>query len=133
MAITTAFAVVSVVAAAIDTAALRRAAALVDLALFAAGLVLFAVALVAGARRSRHADMTMSGWWFLSGSAQPGRRASLLGALGVQIVVGLATAAWRPFTALAFGVLVPTFGVALCGWWGARFGYFPARGAGRSA
>jgi len=54
-------------------------------------------------------------------------RISMLGALGVQIVAGIATAAVRPYTSLAFGVLVPLFGLAMCGLWSATSGVFPAR------
>jgi hypothetical protein len=51
----------------------------------------------------------------------------MLGALGLQIVVGIAGAAVRPYTSLAFGVLVPLFGLAMCGLWSATSGAFPAR------
>jgi len=67
--------------------------------------------------------------YFMSGGVAPKEvRVSLLGALGVQIVVGVATAAVRPYTSLAFGVLVPLFGLAMCGLWSATSGVFPARG-----
>lgn len=125
VAATALFTVVSVAAAMLDTDSSRRFAAVVDLVLFGGGLVAFPVALVLGARRSRIAEMTMSGWWFLSGSAPTGVRRTLLGSLAVQCIVGLGTAAWRPYSALAFGTLVPTLGIALCGLWAARFGYFP--------
>lgn len=123
------FVVVSVIAVAVDTRATRRAAATVDLVLFAAGVVLFVVALVWGADRSRRSEMTMAGWWFLAGSAPASVRRVLLGSLATQVVVGLAAASLRPFTALAFGVLVPTLGIAMCGAWSARHGYFPDRAA----
>ena len=58
-------------------------------------------------------------------------RRQLLGAFGVQVVVALATAAIRPFTGLAFGILVPTYGLGLVGLWGARRGAFPPRGRSR--
>jgi hypothetical protein len=47
--------------------------------------------------------------------------------LAAQVVVAVATAAARPFTTLAFGVLVPVFGVGLNGLWAARHGRFPPR------
>ena len=33
----------------------------------------------------------------------------------------------EPFTSLAFGVLVPMFGLAQAGLWGARYGHFGSR------
>lgn len=125
---TAVFTVATILAVAIDSTISRYAVIVVDLALFAAGCVVFLAALYAGAQRSREADMTMAGWWFLSGSAPSSVRTTLLGALAAQTVVAFTGAALRPFTALAFGILVPTFGVALCGLWGARHGHFPARG-----
>lgn len=121
------FVVVTVLAAAVDTRGLRLVAAVVDLVLFVIGCLLFLLALYGGAQRSRTAEMTMSGWWFLSGSAPRSVRTTLLGAVAVQTVTAFAGAAARPFTALAFGILVPTLGLALCGLWGGRHGWFPAR------
>jgi hypothetical protein len=51
----------------------------------------------------------------------------LLVPLGIQIVVAVATAAARPFTPLAFGILVPLYGLGLAGVWGAAFGTFGPR------
>lgn len=132
IAATVVFAVVTAVAAVADTRATRVAAAVVDLSLFAAGCVVFVVALVRGAQRTRRSDMTMAGWWFLGGSAPAPVRRMLLGTVAAQTVVGIAGAAVRPFTSLAFGVLVPTLGIAVCGLWAALHGWFPERGAGRS-
>jgi hypothetical protein len=121
------FVAASAVATIVNTRPTRVAAAFVDVGLFVVGCVAFLMALYAGAIRSREAEMTMSGWWFLSGTA-PGRaRAILLGGLAVQVVVALAAASIRFQSLLAFGILVPTLGVALCGLWGARHGYFPPR------
>ena len=47
--------------------------------------------------------------------------------MAVQTIVGLVTAAIRIETTLAFGILVPTLGLAFCGLWGARHGLFPPR------
>ena len=41
--------------------------------------------------------------------------------------MAVATAAARPFTPLAFGVLAPMFGLGVMGLWGAKFGTFPPR------
>jgi hypothetical protein len=119
--------VVAAVAAATVPDALAVPAAVLDLVLFALGLAAFVAALVRAAGRSRREELSVSGLFLLSGSAPADVRRALLGALAVQTVVALATAGVRPFTPLAFGVLVPTFGLGACGLWAARSGSFPAR------
>jgi hypothetical protein len=54
-------------------------------------------------------------------------RRLLDGSLAVQVIVGFVTASARPFTTLAFGVLVPMFGGGCNGLWGARHGSFGPR------
>lgn len=120
---------VAAVAAAISPGALAVPAAVLDLVLFAVGVVAFVAALVRAAARSRREELSVAGLFFLSGSAPAAVRRALLGAVAVQTVVALATASARPFTPLAFGVLVPTFGLAACGLWAARHGAFPVRRA----
>lgn len=113
--------------------ALQTAAAIASLVLFGLGLCLFPVALFRGAQRSRDAEVTMAGWFLLSGSAPRRVRLELVGSTVVQTVVPLAAAAIHPFTRLAFGILVPTLGLAVCGMWGARYGRFPPPAANRRA
>ena len=99
-----------------------------DVALFAAGCVLFAVAFLRAADRSRTDAIGIGGLFFLAGDvAPPAVRRRLLGALAVQTVVGLATAGVRLYTNLAAGTLVPVFGLGLCGLWAARHGRFGPR------
>ena len=98
-----------------------------SLALFATGLAMFAVALVRGAQRSRTAELTMTGWFFLVGSAPRRIQLELLGVVAVQTVVPIAAAAIHPFTRLAFGILVPVLGLAACALWSAEHGWFPPR------
>ena len=98
-----------------------------DLALGIVGTLLFVVALVQGAGRSRAHAMTMGGWWFLTDAAPRAVKARLFGCLAVQVTVAFATASIRPFTELAFGFLVPMFGLAVIGSWSARHGWFPDR------
>ena len=75
--------------------------------------------------RSRYDDLTMAGVFFLADRVAPARvTRSFRVLLAVQVVVAVATAAVRPFTALAFGVLVPVFGLGLMALWGARHGAF---------
>ena len=98
--------------------------------LFAGGCGIFLWAFVLVAARSRTDLMEQAQIWFLTGPpTPPDVRRSLLGALAVQVVVGLATAGARPYTSLAAGVLVPMWGLGLCGLWAARHGVFPARPA----
>ena len=54
-------------------------------------------------------------------------RRRLLGSFAVEVAVALATAGARPFTSLAFGLLVPVYGLGLAGLWAARYGTFGPR------
>jgi hypothetical protein len=100
----------------------------VDLVLFAAGCGAFLWAYALAIGRSRHETITMSGLFFLGeGVAPPDVTRLLRGALGVQVVVAVTAAAVRPFTALAFSVLVPMLGLGLMALWAARHGRFPAK------
>jgi hypothetical protein len=106
----------------------RLAVAVVDLALFFAGCVVFMWALLVAAGRSRQREI---GLWnlFLLDQVAPARvRAALLGALAVEVAVALGTA-WIT-AALAFGCLVPIWGLAHSGLWGARYGTFGPRRPG---
>ena len=120
---------ITAILAAITPSAAQVPALTVALVLFAIGMIIFLVAYIVAIGRSRYAVISVVGVYFMSGGVAPKEvRVSLLGALGVQIVVGVATAAVRPYTSLAFGVLVPLFGLAMCGLWSATSGVFPAHG-----
>lgn len=106
---------------------LRPVAAVVGVALFVSGTVVFLVALLRAARRSRHDELTLGGIFFLQGSAPKDVRRHLLGSWAVQIVAAFTGAGIRPFTALAFGILAPVYGIGLAGLWGATHGEFAAR------
>jgi hypothetical protein len=101
----------------------------VDGLLFAGGCAIFLWALVLAATRGREAEIGMGGLFFLAGSAPAGVQRLLVGSLAAEAVGALATAAARPFTALAFGILVPVWGLGHCGLWAARYGEF---GPGRA-
>ena len=124
---TVVFVVLTVIAPITNDTATRHSAAYVSLALFALGMIVFPVALWFGAQRSRTDDMTMAGWWFLSGSAPNDIRVHLWASLAAQTIVAITCAAIRFETSIAFGVLVPTLGLSLLGLWGALYGYFPKR------
>ena len=119
---------VTAVAAVVAPSTLEPVALAVAIALFAGGCVVFLLSFVVVAGRSRTDSMELAQIWFLTGPPTPASvRRSLLGALAVQVVVGLATAGARPYTSLAAGALVPMWGLGLCGLWAARHATFPAR------
>jgi hypothetical protein len=120
---------VTAVAAAVTggSAALQAAAFAVAVALFLAGCVLFFAAYARGVARSRNDEVAVTTLYFLAGAVPPEVRRSLLGSLGVEVAVALATAIARPYTSLAAGALVPMYGLGLCGLWSARHGVFPPR------
>jgi hypothetical protein len=119
------------VASAVSAAALPDALAVPSLALalvlFVLGCLAFVRALLLAAARSRRDAIDLGGLFFLTGSAPKPVRVHLLGAVAVEVVVALVTASIRPFTPLAFGVLVPVYGLGLCGLWAATAGTFPRR------
>lgn len=94
---------------------------------FLAGSVLFFLAMVRAAQRSRTDAIGIGGLFFLAGSAPDWARRQLLGLLAAQVVLAVAAATVRPFTPLAFGTLAPMLGLGMCGWWSARFGIFGPR------
>lgn len=103
-------------------------ALVVSIALFAAGTALFFVAYARAVSRSRIEQVGTMALFFLEGAVAPRRiRRLLLGSFGAEAAVALATAAVRPNTSLAFGILAPVYGLALAGVWGAYHGTFPAR------
>ncbi len=122
----------SAIAAALTRSA-DMAAAAVALALFAAGIAVFFWAYAVAVNRSRTDAIGIGGLFFLAGPGTapiPVKRA-LLSSLALQSLIGLGTAGARPFTTLAFGVLVPLYGLSLTGLWGARNGTFGRRQPGR--
>ncbi len=124
----TAVFVVVAVAATLAPGAFGTAALVLDVALFAAGCVLFALAFFRAADRSRTQAIGIGGLFFLAGDvAPPAVRRRLIGALVIQTTVGLATAGIRLYTNLAAGTLVPVFGLGLCGLWAATHGRFDRR------
>ncbi len=112
-----------------DSTSVRATYAVFSLICGAAGCGAFGIALVAGAKRSRHSEMTMAGWWFLAGTATRQIWCGLVGAVILQSVIAVVAASLVPFSSLAFGVLVPLLGLGICGSWGALFGVFPEIGA----
>lgn len=121
--------VLAAVAAAVSPSAVGRPALVLDVVLFGAGVAAFAAGYFRGVNRSRREVVSVGGLYFLTGETAPSDvRRQLLGALVAQVVVGLGTAIARPYTDLAAGVLVPMYGLGLCGLWASRHGRFPKRG-----
>ena len=121
------FTAVSVVAVLVDGAP-RTAAAAIDVVLFLIGIGIFLWAYAIAVGRSRTVEMGIGGLFFLAGDvADAAPRRHLRLSLGVQVVVSLVAASIRLYTVVAFGVLVPTLGLALMGLWGARHGRFGPR------
>ncbi|MEY2462136.1 MAG: hypothetical protein QOH64_274 [Acidimicrobiaceae bacterium] len=113
--------------ATIDPDGLSGPGIAVDLGLFAIGCAVFLWAYAVAVSRSRTDAIGIGGLYFLQGSAPKVVQYRLLIPLAVQVVVAVATSIIRPYTAVAFGILVPIFGLGLAGLWGARNGTFEPR------
>lgn len=128
---TAVFAATAIAAAASDATVVRATATVVALVLFAAGTAAFLWAYGIAVGRSRTDAIGIGGLYFLAGETAPREtKQVLLGSLGAQTAIALGTAAARPFTSLAFGILVPMFGLGLTGLWGAKHGRFDPRQVG---
>lgn len=101
--------------------------AVVSLGLLATGCAAMLWAFQRALQRSRYELIGVGGLYFLAGCAPRSVRVSMMAALAVELVVALAAASVRPFTASAFGILVPVYALGLSGAWGARHGTFPPR------
>jgi hypothetical protein len=101
--------------------------AVVSILLFLGGCSAFVWGYLVAVGRSRDEELSVAGIWMLSGSTPAPVRRHLLGALLLQVAIVVVAAAVRPFTAVAFGVLAPLYGLGLAGLWAARHGTFPAR------
>lgn len=96
--------------------------------LFIAGSVACLWAFAIAVQRSRAVEIAPTQLYFLTGGCAPAVvRNRFLVLLAVQVVVGLIAAGIRPFTGVAFGILVPMFGLGAAGLWAARHGEFPDR------
>ena len=106
---------------------LGRLGQIVALVLFASGCGAFLQAYLVALRRSRHEQVsTVTAFLGMPGAA-PALRAEFRIALVLQFGAGLAGAAVRPFTVLAFGILAGVYGLGLMSLWGAACGSFARR------
>ena len=124
---------ITAIAAAIDPDLFGGVALAVALVLFLAGCVIFLAAFFHAVSRSREVDIGIGGLYFLAGTAPRDVQLHLLGSFGAEVVIAFSTASARPFTSLAFGMLVPVYGLGCCGLWGARHGKFSPRSPSEEA
>ncbi|MFM9036603.1 MAG: hypothetical protein ACKOJ9_02815 [Actinomycetota bacterium] len=129
----------SVTAAVVFEGPAKVQGVVIDLILFAAGVAAFLWGYFVAVQRSRTEELSVAELYFLLGPAVPAdvKRTMNL-CLLAQTVVAIATAMSRlstptdgsgssPGSTLAFGVLVPMFGLGLNGLWAAVHGTFGPR------
>jgi len=97
------------------------------LVLLLGGVVAVSAAFVRAVDRSRAELVDVAGLFLLLGSAPRRTRTWLWGAVAASSAVGVASAAARPYTSLAFGVLAPLWAYGLTVLWNAVHGAFPPR------
>jgi hypothetical protein len=129
-------AVFSVSAAAASlTDAWQTGSIVVALVFFGLGIFAFIWSFFSAAERSRTDEIGVANLYLLTGRTAPGAvKRAMSAALAVQVVVGIGTAAAGfsglgpdEFNPLAFGILVPMFGMGLNGLWASRHGSFGPR------
>jgi len=134
LALTAVFVAMSIVAAVTFTAPWKTIGVAVSLGCFSVGIVAFLWGYWTAVQRSRTDNISVAALYFLVDKCAPQSISRLMnGALGVQVVVAIATAISRTTTdgrtgsTLAFGVLAPMMGLGLNGLWGATHGTFAPR------
>ena len=127
---TIAFTIAAVIAA-IFPGALAIPFAVFSCILFAAGTIAFLWAYGKAIERSRDQDVSVVMIYAMSGVAPKDVRRKFHLLTLVQSVVAISTAAIRPFSPQAFGILAPMLGLGLAGLWAARHGTFAERKDGR--
>lgn len=109
--------------------------AVVSIALFAIGVTASLWAYAAALDRSRVEELGVANLYLLTGATAPAtvKRAMLI-SLAVQVLASLGGATVgvvgledSQLNALAFGVLVPMFGIGMNGAWAARYGSYGPR------
>lgn len=122
------------------TPSLRTAIVVLDLLLFAIGVVTFLLGFFSAVQRSRTEEISVATLFLLLGGvADKSVTWWMNGCLVAQVTVGITGAVargstdGRPGSTLAFGVLVGMLGLGLNGWWAARHGRFPERGSAEGA
>ena len=137
--LTALFVATAVAAAVLFSQPWKTIAVVVCLLNFSIGVVAFLWGYWNAVQRSREDNIAVSALYFLVDGCAPKPVATRMNILlGVQTIVGLATAIARPSTqgqrgsTLAFGILVPMLGLGLNGLWGAFHGRFSPRDIGQA-
>ena len=107
----------------------------VSMVLFAMGAGAALWAYVGALERSRTSEIGVANLYLLTGrTAPPPVKRTMMGLLVVQVVLSLAGAIYgatglrgSEVNALAFGILVPMFGIGMNGLWAMRHGSFGSR------
>lgn len=128
---TAAFVISATAAAVVFTPIFRTIGAVVALVLFAIGVASFIWGFFTAVQRSRYDNISVASLFLFFGAVSSNRVRRLMnGCLFTQGLCGLLTALARTSTdgrsgsTLAFGVLVPLFGLGLNGLWSSRHGLF---------
>lgn len=133
---TAAFVVVAAVAVAWQSSRpLQVVMAVLSMVLFAGGAFTGLAAYVRALERSRIDEIGVANLYLLTGrTASAAVKRTMTLALAVQVVVGLAGAivgavglGQDEVNTLAFGILVPMYGIGLNGFWAVRHGSFGPR------
>lgn len=131
------FVVSASLAAVVFTPVFRMVGVVVAIVLFAIGVAAFIWGYFAAVQRSRYENISVATLFFLLGDTASRKvRWTMNGCLTVQGTCGLITALARTSTegrsgsTLAFGVLVPLFGIGLNGLWASRHGSFSPSASG---
>ena len=114
-------------AAAVTTRSGRGPHVVVCTLLLLGGVATVSIGFLRAIGRSRTELVDVAGLFLLIGSAPRRTRRWRWGAVAAQSAVGVATAAARPYTSLAFGVLAPLWAYGLAVMWNAVYGAFPDR------
>ena len=101
--------------------------AVLSCVLFVIGTFAFLGAYGQALGRSRTEQISIGGIYGMSRSTPKDIQWRFHLLTAVQTVVAVVTASIRPFTAQAFGILVPMLGLGLGGLWAARHGVFGPR------
>ena len=101
--------------------------AVVSGVLFVVGCVVFLWAYAVAVARSRTDAIGIGGLYFLADSAPKTPRYRLRLSFALEVAAAIASSSIRPFTPMAFGFLVPVYGLGMMGLWGARYGTFGPR------
>lgn len=125
------FVVSAIAAAVVFTPVFRALGVVVAVVLFGVGVAAFIWGYFTAVQRSRYDNISVASLFLLLGDVADSKVRRLMnGCLVVQVSCGLITALARTSTegrsgsTLAFGVLVPLFGIGLNGLWASRHGKF---------